>query len=557
MTEDFYLSSQQAVITWYNFNECGRDLKPCQAGFFLPRDGSQSLACCPGYFCPEGQVCMIPCREGSYCPSPLQAIDGTCRTTVECPENEPKHFGQYGCGGSAFEGFCPAESYCQNSSSSIPCPNDTNYCPTGVQKPLPCPSGFVCINGIARRQRLITIVVVLVLLIIVLYTCMAIISQWLILQKKVFGELKLVDPPGISDYFIKSDKSNRSMPQFQLNIHLYGAKLRNVTRFDSKRNQGFTGQITAGRLTALMGGSGCGKSSLLETIHGRRRLRRNGSITFAEHEPLSNQLTDYIGYVPQADIMHNDLTVFEAVYYSARTRRLAESKTTIINDVCFVLDRLGLDRMHNSMTRTLSGGQRKRVNVAMEIAACPKVLLLDEPTSGLDTVSCDDLFDLLQLIKYSLAGPVTIITVIHQPSQELFEKIDDIFFLTPLCCLAYQGSRARAKRYLRKKLFSSDPHQCPQPRHNDCDTCFIMLTRVQHHIDNHRVDNNRTIQPLETYSWYKRVWLPFFSVISRSIRQMYVRGAMAEAAYLISYFLLGACLGYLFENKQQGTCDIQ
>ena len=67
----------------------------------------------------------------------------------------------------------------------------------------------------------------------------------------------------------------------------------------------------------------------------------------------------------------------------------------------------------------------------MEIVACPKVLLLDEPTSGLDTVSCDDLFDLLQLIKHSAAGSVTIIMVIHQPSHELFEKIDDVFYLTP------------------------------------------------------------------------------------------------------------------------------
>jgi ABC-type multidrug transport system ATPase subunit len=64
----------------------------------------------------------------------------------------------------------------------------------------------------------------------------------------------------------------------------------------------------------------------------------------------------------------------------------------------------------------------------MEVAACPKVLLLDEPTSGLDTSSCDDLFELLELIKYSEAEPVTIIMVIHQPSYELYQRIDDIFF---------------------------------------------------------------------------------------------------------------------------------
>ncbi|CAF3970532.1 unnamed protein product [Rotaria sordida] len=144
------------------------------------------------------------------------------------------------------------------------------------------------------------------------------------------------------------------------------------------------------------------------------------------------------------------------------------------------------------------GCQQKRVNVAMEIAACPKVLLLDEPTSGLDTVSCDDLFDLLQLIKHSLGGPVTIIMVIHQPSQGLFEKIDDIFFLTSLYCLAYQGSREKAKDYLKQIIFASKPQECPPSRHNHCDTCFIMLTKAQEHIDNHTLEYEKNLSTTST-----------------------------------------------------------
>lgn len=192
----------------------------------------------------------------------------------------------------------------------------------------------------------------------------------------------------------------------------------------------------------------------------------------------------------------------------------------------------------------------------MEVAACPKVLLLDEPTSGLDTVSCDDLFELLQLIKFSAAGPVTIIMVIHQPSHELFEKIDEIFFLTPLCCLAYQGPRDQAHQFLKKKIFQN-PQECPPARKNESDTCFIMLTRAQHHIDNHDVAHEQTLQPLSTYSWQKRAWFPFYYVFARSLKQIYMRGALAEAAYLFAYFLLGTCVGYLFENKQQLTCDIK
>ena len=202
-------------------------------------------------------------------------------------------------------------------------------------------------------------------------------------------------------------------------------------------------------------------------------------------------------------------------------------------------------------------GQRKRVNVAMEVAACPKVLLLDEPTSGLDTGSCDDLLDLLQLIKYSEDGPVAIIMVIHQPSFELFQKIDDIFFLTPLCCLAYQGPREKALEHLKEVLFQSNPDVCPSARHNDSDTCFIMLTKAQEHVDNHSQEHRKVVQHLRPYSWEKRVFLPFLYVLSRSAKQVYVRGFTAEAAYLLAYFLLGSCVGYLFQNRQQDACSIQ
>ncbi|UJR08380.1 hypothetical protein I4U23_012651 [Adineta vaga] len=515
------------------------------------------MVCCPGFFCPEGQRCMIPCRQGAYCPSPWPAINGTCVAPVtKCPQHQAKDYEYYGCGGSSRESYCPAQSYCQTSALKQSCVNNTNYCPIGTDKELPCPSGFTCTNGTARRTRLLVKVVITVLCVVLGLTLCAELMQWLVLKKKLLGQYELIDPPGVSDYFREHNEFSQRRQHIQLHIHLNRAKLRNVTRFNSELNEGFTGRISAGKITALMGGSGCGKSSLLETIHGRRRLQRDGYITFADYEPLSNELTDYIGYVPQADIMHNDLTVFETVYYSARARRLNESNTVITNDVCFVLEKLGLKIMHNNLTKTLSGGQRKRVNVAMEVAACPKVLLLDEPTSGLDTASCDDLFDLLQLIKYSAAGPVTIITVIHQPSQELFEKIDDIFFLTPLCCLAYQGPRDQAKEFLKQKIFS-DSDRCPAPRHNDCDTCFIMLTKAQEHIENHSVEDERIQQQLTTTSIPKRLFLPFFYVFLRCGRQIYIRGAVVEALYLLAYFVLGSCIGYLFENAQQDECDIK
>ena len=357
--EAFYFTANP-VNAIYNFRECGQDRKQCQSGFFLLKGVNQPLACCPGFFCPDGQVCMIPCRPGSYCPSPLKSIDGTCQTSVKCPAQQASDFDDYGCGGSTFEGFCPAQSYCPTPDKMFRCPNETSYCPTGVQKPLPCPSDFLCLNGRASRRRLRVSVIVTVIVLVVAYAISAKISEWLILKKKLFGQYTSDEFCDISDYFKEPNELSDLSPQLQLNIHLQQVKLRNVTRFDPSKNQGFTGRITAGKLTALMGGSGCGKSSLLETIYGRRRPHENGSITFAEHDTLSNALTQYVGYVPQADIMHDNLTVFETVYYSARTRRLDDPKRVIISDVCFVLQKLGLKNMHNSMTKTLSGGRIDR-----------------------------------------------------------------------------------------------------------------------------------------------------------------------------------------------------
>jgi hypothetical protein len=356
--EAFYADPDNAMVKLYNFIVCGQDQKRCQAGFFQAKSQTQIYACCPGQFCPEGQVCIIPCRKGSYCPSPLSLFNGICQTPAKCPVHQPTDYSQYGCGGSITEGYCSAETYCPNSSISQPCPNSTSYCPTGVEDALPCPPGFVCINGRTRRTRLITIVLSFVSAALVAFTLCIKISQRACLIERCFAQREIVNPPGVSDYFRKRNPSIPLEQYIQLHIHFERAKLRDVTRFDPQLNEGFTGRIVAGKLTALMGGSGCGKSSLLETIHGRRRLRSHGYITFAEHEPLSTLLTDYVGYVPQADIMHNDLTVFETVYYSARTRRLNDSKEVIMNDVCFVLESLGLKNMHNSMTKTLSGGKR-------------------------------------------------------------------------------------------------------------------------------------------------------------------------------------------------------
>lgn len=360
VTKAFYQDPDSAEIDYYAFQKCGQDRQQCQAGFIVEADKQQPLVCCPGFFCPTGQACMIPCRPGSFCPSPLQANNSICETPVKCPEQTPSRYERYGCGGSAFEGFCPTGKFCPTSHSSVQCPEESSYCPIGVIEPLACITLFDCYGGQAHRGMLFRIIIGVVAGFLGVYIIIALVSQSKRLAKCCKGANQRANFNNISRYFQKRTSPNNDLHPCHLNIYLSEAQLRDVTRFDYTRNEGFTGRITAGKITALMGGSGCGKSSLLDTIHGRRRLY-SGNIQFANYEPLSNKLTDYIGYVPQADIMHKDLTVFETVYYSARTRRLRHDRNVIKTDVAYVLNKLGLGNMHDNMTETLSGGNHSKI----------------------------------------------------------------------------------------------------------------------------------------------------------------------------------------------------
>jgi ABC-type multidrug transport system ATPase subunit len=184
-----------------------------------------------------------------------------------------------------------------------------------------------------------------------------------------------------------------------------------------------------GDLIALMGPSGAGKTTLLLTLNGYLpptdgQVRINGEDLYAIYDALRGS----IGYVPQDDIVHPELTVWEAVRYSAKFRLPPDySNDEIDRRVQTTLAQLGLESVAHLQIgkpekKVLSGGQRKRVNIAMELVTDPVLMFLDEPTSGL---AADDTTALVQLLA-DLARQTgkTIITTIHQPAKDEFEKFN-------------------------------------------------------------------------------------------------------------------------------------
>jgi ABC-type multidrug transport system ATPase subunit/pSer/pThr/pTyr-binding forkhead associated (FHA) protein len=189
-----------------------------------------------------------------------------------------------------------------------------------------------------------------------------------------------------------------------------------------------------GDMIALMGPSGAGKTTLLLALNGylpptSGQVRINGEDLYTIYDALRGS----IGYVPQDDIVHPELTVFEAVKYSARFRLPPDySEDEIDRRVDETLRDLGLEGVRNLQIgkpekKVLSGGQRKRVNIALELVTDPVILFLDEPTSGL---AADDTTTLINLLHdLTKKTGKTIVMTIHQPAKDEFEKFNMCFIM--------------------------------------------------------------------------------------------------------------------------------
>ncbi|XP_062229950.1 ABC transporter G family member 28-like [Phragmites australis] len=212
-----------------------------------------------------------------------------------------------------------------------------------------------------------------------------------------------------------------------------------------------TGKLMPGRVAAVMGPSGAGKTTFLSAIAGKATgCETTGMILInGKLEPI-RAYKRIIGFVPQDDIVHGNLTVQENLWFNARCRLSADmSKADKVLVVERVIESLGLQAVRDSLVGTveqrgISGGQRKRVNVGLEMVMEPSVLILDEPTSGLDSAS--SLLLLRALRREALEG-VNISMVVHQPSYTLYKMFDDLILLAKGGMTVYHGPVKKVEEY--------------------------------------------------------------------------------------------------------------
>jgi ABC-type multidrug transport system ATPase subunit len=263
-----------------------------------------------------------------------------------------------------------------------------------------------------------------------------------------------------------------------------------------------------GKLVGLMGASGSGKSTLLNVLNGSERPSSGrvivNGIDIHQHP---EKVQGVIGYVPQDDLLIEELSVFQNLYYAAKLCFAHYSEKDIIELVIRVLVNLGLTEIRDlkvgsPLQKTISGGQRKRLNIALELLREPAILFVDEPTSGLSSRDSENIMDLLK--ELSLRGKMVFV-VIHQPSSDIYKMFDTLIIMDVGGFQIYYGNPIEAVIYFRDIINAANKTQgaCPECGNINPEQIFsIIETRVVNEYG--RLNNTLKISPGQWYQYFKQ-----------------------------------------------------
>jgi ABC-type multidrug transport system ATPase subunit len=224
----------------------------------------------------------------------------------------------------------------------------------------------------------------------------------------------------------------------------------------------------SGKLIGIMGDSGTGKSTLLNVLNGNLKPS-TGSVTINGiniHEE-KEKLHGIIGFVSQDDLLIEELSVFQNLYFNAKLCFADSSDHEIKRSVTEVLHSVGLYDVKdlivgNELSKTISGGQRKRLNIALELIREPEVLFVDEPTSGLSSKDSDNIMDLL---KEMIFKGKLVFVVIHQPSSDIFKMFDRLLLIDQGGYPIYDGNPIDSLVYFKHHIHHGKADE------RECSTC--------------------------------------------------------------------------------------
>jgi ABC-type multidrug transport system ATPase subunit len=220
----------------------------------------------------------------------------------------------------------------------------------------------------------------------------------------------------------------------------------------------------SGNLVGVLGGSGVGKTTLLNVLSGITKPQSgevmiNGYNLYSEEGKI--HLKGVIGFVPQDDLLIEELTVYQNLYYSAKMclDNLSEEKLKEV--VERTLSELDLEssrdlKVGNSLNKVISGGQRKRLNIALELIREPTILFVDEPTSGLSSVDSEIVMNLLK--EQTDRGKLVIVNI-HQPGSDLYKMFDKIMIIDKGGYQIFYGNPSQAIVYFKTRASYANAHE--------------------------------------------------------------------------------------------------
>jgi ABC transport system ATP-binding/permease protein len=263
----------------------------------------------------------------------------------------------------------------------------------------------------------------------------------------------------------------------------------------------------SGRLVGIMGSSGAGKSTLLNVLNGSNKpssgqILINGINIHTEGKKVEG----VIGFVSQDDLLIEELSVFENLFYNAKLCFDNLTDQQVRDKVMEMLQSIGLYeildlKVGSPLNKKISGGQRKRLNISLELIREPSILFLDEPTSGLSSRDSENIMDLLK--ELSFKGKLVFV-VIHQPSSDIFKMFDKLLILDTGGYLIYNGDPIDSIIYFKSKMHhanwnESECHVCGNV--NPEQVFNIVESRV---IDEYgKLTHTRKVTPKEWNHYYK------------------------------------------------------
>ncbi|KAG2425449.1 hypothetical protein HXX76_013659 [Chlamydomonas incerta] len=467
-----------------------RDLD-CPAGSYCPSPG-QIITCPAGYYCGRRAQFKTTCNYSDLISTPEALIpqDGEADIITRLKRNREPIRGNYCPEGSAKPSVvCEGGYYCPNATSQIICPAGY-YCKPQSIYPVECPPVVSCPEGTESPDGRPLAGLIFAFIVVGMYLLYWVTELGMWVGERIIRHLSLVtrlrenlaslgQMAGIAEVETEEEKAMGKVQEDARARHEVGFDIATMKtskwweltentniRFRDVRGrmpkgkdkggalEGITGFFEAGKLSAIMGPSGCGKTTLILVLSGR--MPAAVSVFNDEHETVALTETRYrrkLGFVPQDDILHADLTVRENLEYSARLKLPHTMPRVyrhgIIDDT---LRMLGMydkqDRLTGSVeNKVISGGERKRVSIGVEIVGKPPILFMDEPTSGLDAARSSELCTLMS--NLASASKTNIIAVIHQPRYSSFILFDKLMLLAPGGKMLFQGPPTLCVPYFR------------------------------------------------------------------------------------------------------------